>query len=638
MSKARHRLLRCARPWGEGFAKYRNYWRISVAYARSSWSFNNGGVENESLCDSVPPEQHSMVVLARPARDSAQHEETVSLSDALVDTLAALGVTHAFGIIGGGIAPFCEAVRRSPIQLVHFRQEAGAAFAAIEASLASQRLAVVVATTGPGLTNLYTGMVAARREGARVLFVTGCTPAAQRGRGAFQETSFGMGDLANLFTPGALFHHAAVIEDFAELGPTTSRLMTAAARPHGFVAHLGLPISMQTARGPRPLLLGGVTTMPPSTCDEATLNQCAEILSNESWVLWLGHGARHSAAAVRSLVDRTGVRVMCTPRGKGIIPEDTPEFLGVTGLGGHERVVRRLMESPPERILVLGTRMGEFSSFWLPAFAPRRGFIHVDLDPDAFGAAYPDVPTIGIPSDIRSFVEALVPRVTSREPVRRPSLVPAVDVRPRATGPVRPSHLMRAIQKVIVEHSDAIVLTEAGNSFSLGSHHLRSSEAGRYRVSTSFGSMGHAAAGVIGATLGSRQKAVAIVGDGAMLMLNELSTAANYEIDAVWIILNDARYGMIAQGMQAIGWQPFGTDFPRADFVAIARAMGCDGVRVEHETQIEEALRRAMLVSGPFVIDVIIDPDEPGPPNLRNASLVKQGVNGCSKPKPEVDE
>ena len=213
--------------------------------------------------------------------------------------------------------------------------------------------------------------------------------------------------------------------------------------------------------------------------------------------------------------------------------------------------------------------------------------------------------------------------------------VPPSPVRPpRSVGPVRPSYLMHAIQTEIVERSDAIILTEAGNSFALGSHYLRFQEAGRYRVSTGFGSMGHAAAGVLGATLGGRRKAVAIVGDGSMLMLNEMNTAASYGIDAVWIVLNDARYGMIAQGMQAIGWQPFGTEFPRVDFVAIARAMGCDGIRVEREEQVEKALRCALLANRPFLIDVIIDSTEPDPPNPRNASLVKQGING----KPTSEE
>jgi acetolactate synthase-1/2/3 large subunit len=113
-----------------------------------------------------------------------------------------------------------------------------------------------------------------------------------------------------------------------------------------------------------------------------------------------------------------------------------------------------------------------------------------------------------------------------------------------------------------------------------------------------------------------------------MLMTNEISTAVSYGIDAVWIVLNDARYGMIEQGMRSLQWEPFETSIPRADFVAIARAMGADGVHVDREEDLDAALEQAMHATGPFVVDVWIDADEPGLPNRRNASLIKQGVNG----------
>jgi acetolactate synthase I/II/III large subunit len=200
---------------------------------------------------------------------------------------------------------------------------------------------------------------------------------------------------------------------------------------------------------------------------------------------------------------------------------------------------------------------------------------------------------------------------------------------------VRPSYLMQAIQREIVEQSDAIVLTEAGNSFSLGSHHLRFPESGRYRVSTGFGSMGQATAGVLGAALARDNKAFAIVGDGAMLMLNELNTAAKYNLAAVWIVLNDARYGMIEQGMESVGWTPFETDFPRADFVDIARAMGADGVRVEREDDVIAALQQGLAAQVPFVIDVIIDPTELAPAGQRNKSLAKQGLSTVPAAFPE---
>lgn len=604
----------------------------TVVQHRLTWAFNPPASEAAASEARVePPPQHSMVVPAHvPPHPESEHA-TVSASEALIEVMARLGVTHGFGVFGGGIAPFCEAVSRSPVRIIHCRHETGAAFAAIESSLASQRLTLVMATTGPGLTNLYTGMVAARSEGAKVIFISGSTAAAQRGRGAFQETSHYSTALPSLYTTGHLFHQAAVIDDVAELPTIISRLISGASRPNGFVAHLGLPVSIQTARVPIPNHVPLITGY-PAACDDATLDTCIDMLAQEPFVIWVGFGARDAAQAVRALAARSGSPVMCSPRAKGIFPEDSPQFLGVTGLGGHSEVEAYLRDNPPKRALVLGTRLGEFSSFWSPDLVPSGGFIHVDLDPEAFGTAYPSVPTFGVQAEIGAFLKALLAkwpeRSTSVYKKSHPVLQPRTA---RSFGPVRPSYLMDVIQNEIVDRSDCIVLTEAGNSFTLGSHYLRFRSPGRYRVSTSFGSMGQAAAGVIGAALGSGRKAVAIVGDGSMLMLNEINTAANYNIDAVWIILNDARYGMIAQGMQSIGWKPFETNFPRSDFVTIARAMGADGIRVEHESDVEGALQRALEAKGPFVVDVIIDPREAAPANRRNKSLVEQGVNAGSK-------
>jgi acetolactate synthase-1/2/3 large subunit len=563
-----------------------------------------------------------------------------NVSEALVEALVALGVEHAFGVFGGGIAPFCQAVSQSPIRLIHCRHEASAAFAAIESSLATGRPAVVIATTGPGVTNLYTGMVAARAEGAKVLFVSGVTPAAQRGRGAFQETGGSFSALGPLFTSGNLFHHAGIVEDAAELEPTLSRLASGFARPQGFVAHLGLPMAIQTAR--RPIARTFVTTAPPTVCEPSVIAECAELLADEEFVIWAGFGSRHAAHLVQKLAEESGARVMCTPRAKGVMPENHPLYLGVTGLGGHSRVSDYLAAARPARVLVLGSRLGEMSSFWSPELMPVEGLIHVDLEAEAFGTAYPDVPTLGVQAEIGAFLRDLLiawpTQRNSEDDDLVPSVIPERPIAPRADGAVRPTYLMQAIQREIVEQSRAIVMTEAGNSFSLGSHHLRFPESGRYRVSTTFGSMGQATAGVLGAALARGNKAFALVGDGAMLMLNEVNTAANYGLGCVWIVLNDARYGMIEQGMQAAGWQPFETDFPRSDFVAIARAMGADGVRVEREEDLAAALQAGLASLGPFVIDVIIDPTEIAPAGQRNKSLAAQGLRAAPAPFSGVEK
>jgi acetolactate synthase-1/2/3 large subunit len=587
---------------------------------------------NAARDSGAPAARKSMVVPKGPAEPSNEASPACTISEALVNALAALGVEHAFGLFGGAIAPFCEALSRSPISIMHARHEGGAAFAAIEASLATGKLVVVFATTGPGLTNLYTGMVAARGEGAKVLFVSGCTSAAQRGRGAFQETGGASSAMTPLFTNGAVFHHSALVEDPAELDAFVARLASGVHRPGGFVAHIGLPIALQTARR-APLARARLSSTPPPVCDADTVARCVELLSNAPFVIWTGFGSREASLAIRALAEVSGARVMATPRAKGVFPENHPQYLGVTGLGGHGAVEDYLRKAQPARVLVLGSRLGEMVSFWSPDLVPREGLVHVDLDPDVFGAAYPDVPTLGVQAEIGAFVEALVAAWPRSAPLSvPPKLSPSeLPPEPRDEGAVRPSFLMKAIQRNVVEGSDAIVLTEAGNAFALGSHYLRFTRPGRYRVSTGFGSMGQAAAGVIGSALGRSRKAVGIVGDGAMLMHNEVNTAVNYGLSAVWIVLNDARYGMIEQGMQSIGWKPFETDFPRSDFVSIARAMGGDGVRVERERDVEEALQAGLSSLGPFVIDVIIDPHETAPSVRRNQSLRAQGLSSAPK-------
>ena len=541
-----------------------------------------------------------------------------SVADALASALAELGVTLGFGIIGGAIAPFARSLARHAIRVVHSRHEGGAAFAAVEACFASGRPSAVFATTGPGTLNALTGLAAARWEGARVVLVSGATSSDQRGRWAFQETSA----LAPQVGPG-LFHYAHSLESADELAIAVQRLRAGFARPHGFVAHLALPLAVQTAAS-RAALAPASSHALPSVARE-TLARVAAMVGRVPVALWVGFGARDAAGEVRRLAERLHAPVMCSPRGKGIFPESHPLFAGVTGLGGHEAVARKV--GAARLVLVLGTRLGELTSFWDPALVAPEGFIHVDLDPDVPGSAYPLAPTLAIHSEIGAFARALLGAL-GRGPRRTRTIStppPAAAAPPASRSPVRPSVLLAEIQRTVVDSSDAIVLTEAGNAFVWGSRGLRF-ERPRYRVSTGFGSMGQATAGVVGAAL-ARGKAVALVGDGAMLMNSEVSTAVRYGAPAVWIVLNDSRYGMIEAGMRSQGWAPLSTAIPATCFATIARAMGAGGVRVADEAELRDALAQALAAPGPFVVDVIVDPAETPPISRRIDQLIAQGAH-----------
>lgn len=551
---------------------------------------------------------------------------TRSVSETLADVLVDLGATHAFGLLGGGVAPIYDAIARSSLELIHCRHETGAAFAALEASLASGRPSVVFATAGPGITNTLTGLHAALQEGGRVVLLAGTTSAAQRGRGAFQETTHG--SLPGVFLSGAPFQYGEWIEDASQVATVARRLALGMARPGGFVATIAVPVALQSALAAAPIDLRPRLAV-PSIAQPETLRECAEALARESLVIWVGFGARGAAAEVRELAERTGAMVLSTPRGKGIFPEDHPLFAGVTGMGGHGTAREAVARNKPARMLVLGSRLGEFSSFWDKDLIPPQGLIHVDVDSGVLGVAFPSTPVWAIQSEIKGFLRGVLRELDDID-ARPPQPTTAWDSpfpappEPQTAQLVRPAMLMSALQRVFVEPGDTIILTEAGNAFAWTTHHLSFREPGRYRVSVGFGSMGHATTGVIGAALGGRCKAVAVVGDGAMLMQNELSTAATYGIDAVWVVLNDGRYNMTEQGMRSVGLAPHATGFHEVDFVATARALGADGVRVNREEDVDAALRRAREATGPFVVDVHIDPTNAAPVGARNKNLLEQ--------------
>ena len=304
-------------------------------------------------------------------------------------------------------------------------------------------------------------------------------------------------------------------------------------------------------------------------------------MSEGSFAIWVGFGARSAATSIRLLAEKTGAAVMCSPRGKGIFPEDHPQFVGVTGFGGHCSVINYMQEFCPVRTLVLGTRLGEFTSFWSRTLVPEKGFVHVDINPNVPGAVYSDLDTYGVVSDIQAFVDKLLPYLKEGKPMPFPR--PAQESLSDNGERVCPIILMEAIQKVIVEGSKAVVISEAGNSFAWANHCLRFQEPGRYRVSTGFGSMGQAVTGILGAALVCG-KAVGIVGDGAMLMNGgEISTAVKYQIPAVWIILNDGQYNMCAQGNALQGFDSVDTSIPETNFVLFAQSMGAESIRIEKE-------------------------------------------------------
>lgn len=532
------------------------------------------------------------------------------LVERLAHALVQRGCTTAYGVTGAAIGRFTRAAADTGIRVVHTRHEGAAGFMATEHALATASPTVVFATSGPGLSNALTGLVAAAWEGAHVIAVIGGTPQAKRGRLPFQSTTVDQLDLDAWMPPDVLFA-ARPIDGPDSLPDALALLDTHRSSPTGSLTLFLVPSDVQALPCPPTSAPRRVVRLAPERAD---LRRVAAALRGQRVLLWVGQGARFSVDTVRQTLDALGAVAVVTPRAKGILPDSDPRVLGTLGLGGARLVAERVQHASPDIALVLGARFSEFTSWWDDRLAPPQGFILLGHEDP--GEAYEGAPRLHIQSAPGPFLEALLPLIDTRpfppQPPVHPETFPA-------GSPVHPGELMRAVQDVVLPLGLPII-AEAGNAFAWATRVL-SFEAPTYRVSPDFGSMGQASAGVVGMALAHGGPAVALVGDGAMLMNTEISTAVATGARAIWIVLNDAAYGMIDHGMQAIGLEPVATAIPRVDFVGFARSQGANGVRIEDATDLREAFEQALEADGPFVIDVPIDGAIAPPFGARNDAL-----------------
>eukprot|EP01026_Neomeris_dumetosa_P007046 TRINITY_DN1218_c0_g1_i2.p1 TRINITY_DN1218_c0_g1~~TRINITY_DN1218_c0_g1_i2.p1 ORF type:complete len:667 (-),score=30.66 TRINITY_DN1218_c0_g1_i2:732-2732(-) len=597
-----------------------------------------------------------------------------TFSQVLIGHLQLLGIRYSFGVSGGAISPIWDALQQSSIETLHFRHETGAAFAACEAHFVDDNPVVVFTTKGPGLTNALTGLFAARQEGAKVILLTPYTSQSEDRRFSLQETTKTSMVQQGIYMPGQLFHYAVRVRQNSQLPQIIKNIAQGLSSPIGFVAHISIPteiqksqVSYKIARIYNPNLAFQTSRdMMPNTESEQkykescmgskiqrcrNIRRCQKLLTEKTFVIWIGFGARRAASQIQDLAERYQARVMCTPRGKGIFPEQHELFIGVTGELGCDRASQYMKQNKPQVVFVLGTRLSQISSSWNQNLAPQEFFIHVDLDPKVPGQAYRQPKTIGINADIgqvASYLLEFLPfkKELKTQPEKRDRQIP---ISSSIEGLVNPYDLMKSIQKVIVDGTNALVMAEPGNAMIWGSQLLRFDTPKRFRTSVWFASMGHFSSGILGAALAiqsqnvadknddcsstngssqgdlilahNRNKVVAIVGDGAMLMNNEINTAVNYNIPAIWIVLNDGCYNMIEQGCKSNGYNNQDTFIPQVDFVAFAKSMGADGVFINSSSDIDEAIIKGMKSTGPFIIDVRIDPSVTAP---RNRSYVSQ--------------
>jgi acetolactate synthase-1/2/3 large subunit len=551
-------------------------------------------------------------------------------------------VRVVFGIPGGLLFPFFESVERDPdLALVVTKHEEGAAFMADGYARVSGELAVCAGTSGPGATNLLTGVACAFADGVAMLVLTGQAASHALGKGAAQETTREDVDIVAMFRP--VTKYSAMITSAESASQHLRRALRYALTGRPGPVHLNVPVDLWE----RPLTedwFDPRTYRPTTrTFDRTAVQRATELLLEaERPCLLVGSGVGIAGAQehVLSLAEMLPARVATTPRAKGTFPEDHELSLGVLGFAGHREAQQTILGNEVDVLLTMGASLNETTTFnWNPALRPSRALIQLDIDPDKIGRNYPvDVPLVGDAQTItvelvyhvhRAIREGRAPASTwnDADPMTRGhARYLAPELRRSDAVPLTPQRWRTELEEVLPD--DAIVFSDIGGHMLFNIHDLCVRARQQFVLNLGFGSMGHGTVAPIGAALARPQRPVfAIIGDACFTMNGmELITAAEYDVPVIWIVENNNMHGITWHGSKLLdqqGNRGLGSIVYRRplDIAGLARAMGLAAWTVDAPGKLAPAVTEAMRLKAPAVVEVRVDGTIPPPLGGRIKSL-----------------
>ena len=534
-------------------------------------------------------------------------------AEIVCESLLQEGVEVIFGLPGGAVLPFYGALSGYP-QLRHVlvRHEQAAAMAADGYARVTGKVGVCTATSGPGATNLVTGIAGAMMDSIPMVAITGQVPKPAIGRDAFQET-----DITGITLP--ITKHNMLVMEVDDIAPAIKEAFYIAQSGRPGPVLLDIPKDVLAGEKrpfvwPETLNLQGY--YPPGEADEIQLNQAVELINQaERPIILAGHGVliSHAYSELRELAEKAQIPVITTLLGISSFPTDHFLHTGMPGM--HGMAYASLAIDKADLLVSLGMRFDDRVTGRISDFAPNARVVHVDVDPSEFHKnVKATVPVLG---DIRKVLNQMLPLVNRRTHVDWLQYIdtlraehPSLYI--RQTDELLPQFVMKQLSDVT--EGNAIIVTGVGQHQMWAAQHYAYKNPNSLITSGGLGAMGFEVPAALGAKIGSPDKVVwSIAGDGGFQMtMCDLATAVENNIDVKFAILNNGVLGMVHQ------WQEFFYDKDffatvysgNPDFVKLAEAYGIPGIRVTDKTQVEAAIRQAMDTPGPVVVDFIVKRDE----------------------------
>ncbi len=539
--------------------------------------------------------------------------EMMSGAQIIIETLIEQGVTDVFGYPGGQVLNIYDELYKASDRINHVlaAHEQGASHAADGYSRVTGKVGVVIATSGPGATNLVTGIATAMLDSIPMVAITGNVPTSLIGKDSFQEIN-----IMGITLP--ITKHNYFVTDVNELADTIREAFQIAKSGRPGPVLIDVPKDVQIAKCEYERK-GVVDFAPLKIADDSDVEKAVELINKcEKPYIYIGGGAAGLGMTkeIMAFADKIDAYIGCTFMGLSAMPNSYERFLGMEGMHGH--YASSMANKEADLIIGIGVRFSDRATGNTAKYATGAKLIQLDVDLSEINKNIQV--DVGLVGDIKSSFARISERCEKAEHKQWEQEIAALKTEEKriideaeeaSNGAMTPKKIFDVINKV--KDKSTIIATDVGQHQMWAAQYTDFEQKRRFASSGGLGTMGYGLGAAIGAAVATGDKTVLITGDGSFGMnLNELATAVTYNTPIVIVLLNNGVLGMVRQ------WQTlfFGKRYSnttlgrKTDFVKLAEAFGLEAERVSSIDEFEQAFKRGMAHNGPYLIDTLINMDE----------------------------
>lgn len=539
--------------------------------------------------------------------------EMMSGAQIIIETLIEQGVTDVFGYPGGQVLNIYDELYKASDRINHVlaAHEQGASHAADGYSRVTGKVGVVIATSGPGATNLVTGIATAMLDSIPMVAITGNVPTSLIGKDSFQEIN-----IMGITLP--ITKHNYFVTDVNELADTIREAFQIAKSGRPGPVLIDVPKDVQIAKCEYERK-GVVDFAPLKIADDSDVEKAVELINKcEKPYIYIGGGAAGLGMTkeIMAFADKIDAYIGCTFMGLSAMPNSYERFLGMEGMHGH--YASSMANKEADLIIGIGVRFSDRATGNTAKYATGAKLIQLDVDLSEINKNIQV--DVGLVGDIKSSFARISERCEKAEHKQWEQEIAALKTEEKriideaeeaSNGAMTPKKIFDVINKI--KDKSTIIATDVGQHQMWAAQYTDFEQKRRFASSGGLGTMGYGLGAAIGAAVATGDKTVLITGDGSFGMnLNELATAVTYNTPIVIVLLNNGVLGMVRQ------WQTlfFGKRYSnttlgrKTDFVKLAEAFGLEAERVSSIDEFEQAFKRGMAHNGPYLIDTFINMDE----------------------------